>query len=393
MRIENVITFIVGVLLFLAMRPYFTWGISGSYAQLLFVFPLAILFCINSKITRQNVFYFFVFMLTLLFASISQNRNIMGMLSLIVLAGVPFVSRGYMIKVYDKYKMIYLIVVGLSICMWSFVQMGMGFGGVVISPLNTVKTYDYMAYPFLVIPNYMGIDSYFQSLRFCGPFDEPGVVGTIAGLMLYIDDFNLKDKRNIVILLSGLLSMSLFFYLLSIVFAVYYLFTKQIKIKYRIFVVLFVILLIVFSKQSPVLNLLIWDRLEYDKTEGAISGDNRASEELKVYFDSIQGTSEFWWGIDNKSRLSEFSDSAGYRNAVLSNGAIVCIMYLLFFILFAISSIKSIWYIIIFISLLLMTLYQRPGLFSVNYIYLFSMYIIMHSKYEIQSMKYKKLIR
>ena len=141
-------------------------------------------------------------------------------------------------------------------------------------------------------------------------------------------------------------------------------------------------LLIVFSMQNTMTRLLIWDRLEYDKTQGMISGDNRADSSLKSYFNSIQGTSQYWWGVDNKRQLANFSDSAGYRNAILSNGAVVCIMYLLFFVLYALNRIKSIWYILIFITLLLATLYQRPGLFSVNYIFLFSMYIVMNDKRE-----------
>ena len=233
-------------------------------------------------------------------------------------------------------------------------------------------------------PNYLGagLDVYFQSLRFCGPFDEPGVVGTIAGLMLYIDNFNLKDKRNIFILISGLLSLSLFFYVLSAIFLVYFLFSRNVKVVYKFFISSLMALLIVFSMQNTMTRLLIWDRLEYDKTQGMISGDNRADSSLKSYFNSIQGTSQYWWGVDNKRQFANFSDSAGYRNAILSNGAVVCIMYLLFFVLYALNRIKSIWYILIFITLLLATLYQRPGLFSVNYIFLFSMYIVMHDKRE-----------
>lgn len=41
-------------------------------------------------------------------------------------------------------------------------------------------------------------------------------------------------------------------------------------------------LLIVFSMQNTMTRLLIWDRLEYDKTQGMISGDNRADSSLKV---------------------------------------------------------------------------------------------------------------
>ena len=55
-------------------------------------------------------------------------------------------------------------------------------------------------------------------------------------------------------------------------------------------------LLIVFSMQNTMTRLLIWDRLEYDKTQGMISGDNRADSSLKSYFNSIQGTSSILVG-------------------------------------------------------------------------------------------------
>ena len=49
--------------------------------------------------------------------------------------------------------------------------------------------------------------------------------------------------------------------------------------------------------QNTMTRLLIWDRLEYDKTQGDDQlGDNRADSSLKSYFNSIRGTSQYWWG-------------------------------------------------------------------------------------------------
>ena len=109
---------------------------------------------------------------------------------MIILAAVPFGSKRFMVNVFDRYKTLYSIIIGISILVWLLLFFGIPVPGKIIAPLNAVKTYNYIAYPFLVIPNYLGagLDVYFQSLRFCGPFDEPGVVGTIAGLMLYIDN-------------------------------------------------------------------------------------------------------------------------------------------------------------------------------------------------------------
>ena len=108
---------------------------------------------------------------------------------------------------------------------WLLLFFGIPVPGKIIAPLNAVKTYNYIAYPFLVIPNYLGagLDVYFQSLRFCGPFDEPGVVGTIAGLMLYIDNFNLKDKRNIFNFWTSFI-VSIFLYPFCHFFSVFFIF-------------------------------------------------------------------------------------------------------------------------------------------------------------------------
>lgn len=385
MRIKNgndVVCLIGGLLLLLTMRPYMTWGLKGSLAQIALFLPLAILFVLNYEMSKRNVLYLSVFALILLLAAISQDRNLIGLLSMVLLGAVPFATKKFMINVYDKYKTIYAIVVGISMLVWLLLFFGIEIPGKIIAPLNTLKSYNYIAYPFLVIPNYVGagLDVYFQSLRFCGPFDEPGVIGTVAGLMLYIDHFNLKDKRNVAVLISGLLSLSLFFYVLSAIFVIYYLFSGGVKLTYKLSAFSLMILLVFFSTQNAATRLLIWDRLEYDKTQGVISGDNRADSYLKNYFNSIQGTSEYWWGLDNKKQLASFSESAGYRNAIMSNGAVVCIMYVGFFVLLAAGCMKSKWYILIFTTLLLTTLYQRPGLFSISYIYLFSMYIVMHSR-------------
>lgn len=387
MRAKNsndIVYLLGGILLLLTLRPFFTWSLSGSYAQIVFLFPLTILFWWNYRMDKTNAFCFFFFILILLLASISQNRNFIGFISMMILATVPFGPKKFMVNVFESYKTLYSILIGVSILIWLLLFLDVPIPGKIIPPLNSVKKYDYISYVFLVVPNYLGagLDVYFQSLRFCGPFDEPGVVGTIAGLMLYVDDFDLKDKRNISIFISGLLSLSLFFYVILVIYGVCFLFLRKVKIQYKLSALVLMILLIFFSTQISMTRLLIWDRLEYDKTEGAISGDNRADDSLKRYFDSIRGTNQYWWGVDNKRLLANFSDSAGYRNAILSNGAVVCIMYVSFFMLYGLRRIKSIWHLFIFITLLLMTLYQRPAMFSVNYLFLFSMYIVLHDKYQ-----------
>jgi predicted RNA-binding protein with RPS1 domain len=83
-----------------------------------------------------------------------------------------------------------------------------------IDPLNPLKDFLYKQYPFLVMPNEV-INVEFP--RFYGVFDEPGVIGTFAGIMLFAERYNLKKISNIILFVSGVFSFSLFFILLSAV--------------------------------------------------------------------------------------------------------------------------------------------------------------------------------
>ena len=115
MRIKNsndITYFIGGILLLLTLRPFFTWSLSGSYAQIVFLFPLAILFWRNYRMNRLNVLYLFFFVFTLLFPK--PTRRIF----MIILAAVPFGSKRFMVNVFDRYKTLYSIIIGISILVW-----------------------------------------------------------------------------------------------------------------------------------------------------------------------------------------------------------------------------------------------------------------------------------
>lgn len=53
--------------------------------------------------------------------------------------------------------------------------------------------------------------------RLCGMYDEPGMVGTIAALMLAVRGFEVKGWRSVLLWLAGILSLSLAFVILAVV--------------------------------------------------------------------------------------------------------------------------------------------------------------------------------
>ena len=74
-------------------------------------------------------------------------------------------------------------------------------------------------------------DPLYQELHLCGIYDEAGRVGTLAGLVLVSEKYRLKGNwKNIIILIAGILSFSLAFYAIAVV---YYLVSCFDKKKYK----------------------------------------------------------------------------------------------------------------------------------------------------------------
>lgn len=370
---------VAAILLFLWLSPYFVWPLS-RYGFYLYTAPLiAILWFYTTGIKRNEVLYLMGFITILFIAALTARSSINGIISMVILSIIPFASSGFLIQTYRKFRNIYSVLILISLLVWILVMSGLSIPGRIIPPLNELKDYSYTAYPFLVTINLNSIEAITSNaFRFCGLFDEPGVVGTTSLILLYIEKFDLRKKINIPILISGLLSLSLFFYLGASIFALYYFFFVSRSVKKRVWLLIVYVLLIVGSRQSEFLNELIWDRVKWTDGRG-LAGDNRADYELKTYYRSIVGTSEFWWGVSDRAIIVKFMGNAGYRNAILIYGAMACLLYILFFVSFAFFKIKNRKTSLLFIILILITLYQRPSFFYPHYIFLFSMFIIMNA--------------
>ncbi|MEG1586939.1 MAG: hypothetical protein RR346_08690 [Bacteroidales bacterium] len=334
---------VAAVLLFLWLNPYFAWSLS-KYSFFLYTVPLIGIFWYYTPGIKQNDgIYLMVFICILLIAALSARSTFNGVISMVILSIIPFASSIFLIQTYRKFRNIYSVLILVSIIVWILVMSGFAIPYKMIAPLNNLKDYNYIAYPFLVTINPSSIEAItLNAFRFCGLFDEPGVVGTISMILLYIEKFDLRKKINIPILISGLLSMSLFFYLGASIYAMYYLIFVFRSVKKRILFLMVYVLLVAGSHQSEYINELIWNRVEWNMMDGGgLAGDNRADYELKTYYRSIVGTGEFWWGVGDRNVIEKFMGNAGYRNAIFIYGAMACLLYVIFFVLFAFFKIRE----------------------------------------------------
>lgn len=358
---------ITALIIFLLMQPYFVWGKSLLYLN--YLLYLIVLCNFRVKDIKELV-YFFIFVLIFAIPPIVQGNNLFGLLNCVMVVLLFFTRKDYIEQSYRYFTIIMSATMAISILMWILISIGIPIPGEMIEPLNDVKLTQYMAFPFLVVK--MDIDDMISMLRFGGMFDEPGVVGTINFLMLVINKFNLKKWYNIILLIGGILSMSLFFYIgVAVYIILTYIIDTQRPILRRISVLILLIACGVALVKIPATSELIVGRLEFDSTTNTIKGDNRSDVYLSSYIESIKGTPEYYWGVNNKAIVESFAENAGYRNAILLYGAVFMILYIAMFGVYGYQYSNNIWRWCIMMVVMLITLYQRPGFMHKEYIFLF----------------------
>ena len=128
------------------------------------------------------------------------------------------------------------------------------------------------------------------------------------------------------------------------------------------------------------MNEKIGARLEYDAQSERFVGDNRSSEKLDDYIESIRGTDIYSWG-DTAENIEQFNNIAGLKVAILRYGMVFIVLFFVFFFLYSRSHLKgNNTEIFLFMLLLFLTLYQRPAFVGPGYLFLFTIVVLTLDK-------------
>ena len=360
------ISLLLAGLVFLLMRPYFLWQMPEIITILASV---AISIIAVTHISFQNNKDLLCFLIiAYLFLSLMRGAHIGGTIINLSYAFLPFMNRDFLLKVYDKFRIIIIFFLTVSMISYITVLVGLQSTSEMIEPLNDLKQLQYAKFFFLVLPN--TIDGFG---RYCSVFDEPGVVGTLAGLMMCVEGYDLKKKGNIIIFLNGLLSLSLFFYMISAVFILY-----KLQFNYKILFILGVASLYILTIDNEILKVAIWDRLTFND-DGTISGDNRNSDELLEVWDRSKYNIQILFGYGEKF-VRDYTGSASIQLFILRDGLLFVLMYFSVYLMYAKRLMKSNRDFILFGLILFLTLYQRPGFCGIDFTLLFVSYILSKSR-------------
>ena len=378
----NIQAFLLALCVFLSVPPYFLWHKQGVFLLghlVVWYIPMAVAVIgyLNRDKSSRKTLYLIFFLAIILLSSLLHSTGLQVIFTL-CLAIVPFLKKEFSKITFEYFTTILAIVFGISLFVFFGVLLGVGLPNYTLEPLNDLKKYTYTAYPMLVVPDVIMMDDLFAAFRFHGPFDEPGVVGTICSLILFIGRYNLRKWQNIIIFVAGIASLSLAFWGMSIIYGGIIMLRHN---KRAVLAFLIVMPLIYYeTKNIEVLNELVYSRFEYDSQTKQLKGNTRQDDELKRFIISNITSPDMLWGnsklIEKKGYEGHFSIYIG----VLIHGVVLLLLYAIFFVAYASSMQMKREHFLLFLMLLLATLYQRPQLFDLIFIYLFSTFIITNSK-------------
>lgn len=364
--------YVTAFLIFLDLMPYFWWW-TKSYSYSGYLLGLVICFLFGTSYTKSKVKgsgLEILFVVTCLLYAISSG--VATLVLTIPLLFIPFASKSCLQGVFKAFTNIYCFIVGLALLAWVLLLLGFISPLGTIDPLNDNDFQYYTKYPlFLVTSNGFDIAS---SFRFGGPFDEHGMVGTISALLLFANSINFRNWKTYILLLSGIASFSLYFYIALIIGFIPVVFAH--KRKGGVLILILVSLSFYYStKDNEIMGRLMWNRFEWDASEKRIAGSDRTNYEAEKIFQSKRWTREYWFGLDDSSYESYRSAARGsnsYQNVVMHNGMLFLLAYVLFFIMYAWQGKAKKSSFVLFLILFLSCIYQRPQVLSCAYVFIYT---------------------
>lgn len=347
---SNFIEYAVAFIIFLSIPPFFMWSfdkLAPIYSFLVFFLSLLKF----RKLKKTNLLFFTSISLLFLYMSIRNGSNIFGYLAPQLLCSVLLFPSKFLHDVFDKFSKLYAATIIPSILMYVLVVLiGVDISYEIVEPLNALKDYDYLHYPFLIVTNKLNIGSF----RFEAYYDEPGVVGTISGVLLLARGIHIKKWETWPILISGFLSLSLAFYLM--LFANILIFQS---IKVKILLTSILMFLGAVLVENEVVGTLIFDRLTIE--DGRLAGENRTSSKMDVFMERYVGSNEFLFGYGgNYSQEVVNVGGASYKDFLVNYGIVGFGMLVFFSLLFALVFLSPSKLFVIYFVIFGSVIYQRP---------------------------------
>ena len=373
---DNVRPWICAVLLFVISFPKWFWGLSQdvmTVASLILLYMAFDDISHNKKKFGVGLFLLFIQIIFLGRFYILQSTNLFGYI-MVLIRGIGFAtiflcSVDFWKKTVDCFIILLAILLVPAIIehiMIVFFDIQTITPFTTECPLNPDR--DYNVYLF---NSYIASSFDFSShYRFYAFFDEPGVLGNIAMVMLYLQKFDLKKWYNVVLLVSGILSFSLAFYFAV---AAYYIIFGDIKLKV-VFVAVVIIAIYYFYDNEDIYNL-VFGRFVLE--DGQLAGYNREQHsDINSWLKRISIVDYLFWGYHSRGIIPY---AASWKWAFALYGILPSLLYLILTINNRGNKIRKKGDFLLGLVLVVIIWIQRPFIHLYIYAFLIAVPFIYYS--------------
>lgn len=220
----------------------------------------------------------------------------------------------------------------------------------------------------------------FTITRLCGMFEEPGMLGTILGVVYVIDEiaFPEKRRRKLFIVVVGMLTLSLAFYFFLMLVLLRSMKREHI-VKFAVVVVLLVIVIVtvVPADLQNAFQVLVMDRMAFNTETGHFAGDTRTGygERYLSYLTNASLGQQLFGNGSSSNSNDEEAQYASYHTILYESGFVGFILLILFasYFLVYISANVGKWHSLTLTIFPLLSIYQRPDPLSANYLVLYAL--------------------
>ncbi|WP_246107195.1 hypothetical protein [Yersinia kristensenii] len=384
---EKITSWLFAFFAILSLWPFFSWkwpAIPISFIILTyFIYGFSILFFYRNSLSLSGIFIFIIIFFIFIIFSLRPGGappwfNYYSFFSLLILL-LPI---NKILDVAARFRILFAFSLIPGVVIYFLLFAGFDLPYTVLDAHNELKEslgVFYRDYGFTLALSHLILEIGNSTIiRFSGIYDEPGLLGTISALFLLADKFNMKSKINIIFLISGVISVSLVFYIFTIA-------GFLIQSNKKIIGLLFIILLGLAVYNTPIYDNYLAKRFETNSSNGVIA-DNRVSDCFKSEYEKfISADSEIQLlGEGNNAHLSTMCDVSSYKMYIYDYGyigflviAIALIVQYIYPLLSTGNTFRYIKNSLFFVFCFFISYYQRPVLFNLAFCLIFYYSILL----------------
>lgn len=277
---------------------------------------------------------------------------------------------------YDKFSKVMGMMVLISLVAW--LTHKYVFEIPTISVFDVSATKGQVAGTTLMKNHFFFVTYFDRTDRFYGVFDEPGVLGTIGALLLYVNRYDFRKWYNIALLAGGIPTLSLAFYLLTII-GMFFVYSRKIISMFLVHsrkardIIVSVLIIVIVGLAA---YFVLWNNAEFQQhivhrlssSDGILSLINdREVQYIRDNFNTmLEHPLTMLFGYGNNSQIGA-GTSVSYMRWLLQYGfvgfSVMCFFVMTFLKNFNITTVG-------FFVLWMLAFSQRPNIFSAAYMVL-----------------------